>query len=429
MKARSRRRGFTLIELLVVISIIGVLVGLLLPAINAARESGRRAQCQNNMRQVALAINSFASRKNAYPTAGTFFEFPPSGSLDPSSSVLASALGTTAGVPATTVSRGAYSWVVEILGDLDQQDLANNWSKHFAYGSAVSPDQATQPNLVLGKTALGVLRCPDDNNFTTNEGNLSYVVNGGFTRFADYPLVWQGFQADGSAGGTSSSLLTWTATQTFDSARGIGSKLGVFHINSIWDQDYATNVDGTPLPSAVANKQPPWGSTKTTLSAISDGSSSTVMLGETTLSGYSTGSQWSGGFETNWSTPLPNFSMFIGSDNICEAGGGPTGTGNCVGLFQSVYNNSSDDPQWQFSNKVGSYENLGYGQILTLKGTFPFVTSGHPTGSNFAFCDGAVRFISNSIDGTVYSKILTPSGSKLQLPYKQLPVSQDAFVQ
>ncbi len=52
MTRRRRRQGFTLIELLVVISIIGILVGLLLPAIGAAREAGRRAQCQSNMHNV-----------------------------------------------------------------------------------------------------------------------------------------------------------------------------------------------------------------------------------------------------------------------------------------------------------------------------------------------------------------------------------------
>lgn len=406
---RRRRHGFTLIELLVVISIIGVLVGLLLPAIQSARAAARRVQCQNNMKNIALALNAYAIRKGAYPAAGTFTEYDPTpteGSA-PENSVLNDAQGSSVdGVLPKVAERAMRSWVVDILADLDQADMANNWTNEGTYLAGPAPDDPSKtPNGVISKTALSILRCPDDANFQTDEGNLSYVANGGFGRFAFYPRYWQGLQYDGDADGGTMGNLNWGSGIPPQS---IHQKLGVMFLN-------ASYVDGTT---------PPWGGLKTTAAAIVDGSGSTILLGESTLVGYSSGVPYSGSVETNWAAPFPNFCMFIGSDNICGAGG------DCKGTFEeSAYQPGQDSAAWANANMFGTLENLGFGQTLTIKGTFPFITSGHANGSNYAFCDGSVRFINNTISGTVFSKIITPAGSKLPIPYKQQPVSQDAFIQ
>jgi prepilin-type processing-associated H-X9-DG protein len=100
-------------------------------------------------------------------------------------------------------------------------------------------------------------------------------------------------------------------------------------------------------------------------------------------------------------------------------------------FLQPANTGNLDGPTWVNANSPtnGTFDSINYGQNITIEGAFPFSNSGHPGGCNMVFCDGAVRFINSSINGTVYAKIITPAGSRLPTFCKQLPVSQDDFAQ
>jgi prepilin-type processing-associated H-X9-DG protein len=198
---------------------------------------------------------------------------------------------------------------------------------------------------------------------------------------------------------------------------GITQKLGVMFLQSTYPPGFTLANGQAPRIQFNVRSSP---------TNMIDGTSSTLLMSENTLTGVSPINSYSFGLETNWASPMPSFSMFIGSSGVC----GVPQSLNCAGGQLAPLAQDSDGPGWALANHVGPpYGNINGGQNLTIEGSYPFSNSAHPGGSNMGFCDGSVRFISSTIDGTVYSKLITSGGSKLPLWLKQQPVSQDAFVQ
>ena len=144
-----RQKGFTLIELLVVIAIIGVLVGLLLPAVQQAREAARRSMCSNQVKQLALACHTYSDAKQAFPAGmgGTYTKW-----VSPGIS-----------------NAGRLSWIASVMPFMEQQQIADKiaangnrsvWWSGFRYGKAGIGDPT-------------FLRCPSDSQPTVSQGQYA----------------------------------------------------------------------------------------------------------------------------------------------------------------------------------------------------------------------------------------------------------------
>lgn len=159
-RAKQRQReAFTLVELLVVVAIIGILVALLLPAVQRARESSRRTVCANKLKQLALATLQYEERLNRLP--GLFEKLP------------AERMGSASGYPNTT-------WPTILLDDLERSQVAQQ-----------------EKSGVLAGVYIDEYVCPSDSGKMRSGPEISYCANGGqsgsakFQKLANGPFVNQ----------------------------------------------------------------------------------------------------------------------------------------------------------------------------------------------------------------------------------------------
>lgn len=172
IKRNRSLSGFTLVELLVVIAIIGILIGLLLPAVQAVRAAARRTVCANNMKQIALAVHNYESAHQRFPV----------NQIGP-------------GLPNGSggFQSGYYSWLVPILPQIEQINLYQQFDHTINNGDGdgykVSSDH---PNAVAVSTRVVTYLCPSD---TPNVNNAlilgsanpypgNYVANAGWPSYA-----------------------------------------------------------------------------------------------------------------------------------------------------------------------------------------------------------------------------------------------------
>jgi prepilin-type N-terminal cleavage/methylation domain-containing protein/prepilin-type processing-associated H-X9-DG protein len=365
------RSGFTLIELLVVISIIGVLIALLLPAVQSARESARRTQCVNNLKQLGLAVQSYIGSANVLPSQTLDNVVPPGG--------IGGKL------------QWFTSWTASILPNIEQQPLfsAINFSAPMLEYAA----PIYGANTTVGLTSISTLLCPSESlskspsfaisaasptgyagqfavsNYAGNYGGPAMIkaCSGTIIPVKGNNLAFQLMVAGGEAAPlTGGPVRLQTITDgTATTALFSEHLLGAFSPPAV--------TDPTITPGSVSGKR---GLFPTSVQvALDQGNTANVQAFVAACKGLPVTAQatTAAAFGSQWLMSLD----FATANNAYTHVMPPNGN-SCTGTQKTTSNISN--PLWG-----------GIGAAVSA-------TSNHPGGVNIAFCDGSVRFVKDSVD-------------------------------
>jgi prepilin-type N-terminal cleavage/methylation domain-containing protein/prepilin-type processing-associated H-X9-DG protein len=352
-RAARNRRGFTMIELLVAISIIAVLMALLLPGVQNAREAARRIECANNLHNIAIGVHGYASvHDERLPYLTTSF-------------------GSGNGAPVR------YSWVGDLFPYLECAGL---------YDAIVTYDgpSAEGPFPAGAYPVYPVFTCPSDSRHVGRPGGLSYVANAGYIR-GD---LW----ADNE--GHHAQQINWDRScPCLEPNLGRGDRPLAYGTGVFWRQ----------LPDDGYRQ-------KLRTIVRGDGLTNTFMISENLQAGTydeaSTG-RTAFGISIPVDVTVASWHVGLGLRGECQPGEDcplevrPTpGPADLVLLPSFSAHDRENDNDGRINARRG-------GEI----GQHPRPSSFHPGGVNMLWCDGRITFVSQSIDEFVYSRLLTPAGS------------------